>query len=1034
MTSFLSWLIGQHEQQQQQTQPTTGGATTSPPQTTQERAAAATQIGEAVLNLGRAATASGGSIALTSPNLNVRATSLMPSDLLNTLAPSNNGSSSSGSSSSAAVLSVPAASGVDGDASVPTRPVEVVLPTSVLSESLGIVNSSLPLAMCLSTSAVNLYGPIIVEDDEEESGIQIEATSPLVGFSLLQGGKELKVNNVDERINVSLPLTKQPSEGFEFGCRWWDVSNSQWASDGCLTVYDPLGAVTCSCTHLTSFIVFEFPVTMEEFTEDVSEALSINPLTLRSWQCLATPQPMDILSNGLWRLSSSSGNASIGVNGTTTLYTLPGWNAIPGVWVVNGALLLLAIVSLSYAAHRDARELDWVEGLVRGKIRDERRRGFFRSGKGGGRMSSVLLDRMSIRRQSMTGRWRETIAETSEKAAKAKTTTRRSSSSFLDPWPGNPKTPLPQKAKANGKDGNHGITPRIDMSHDNLPVPYETTHVAALSKRSSSGNSIVGGESLQIHPSDDGDANEPSLRVDDLENFDDGDDEVLKAIERYKGDQANGGYVTDPYTGVSPPAAADNGVPPISAPATSSSRWGAKHYTPSKKRGALNKALSEDSGLALDDAGYEAELQGEAEWEDVHALRRSIEAKRPMLGKTRSHSPNALSMAIQRSGSKLNSLVSHLRRGGSSSKSLKREVDAGRDLRSQLLPWQRERAQRHWMIARRQVEHVTLARRWHKSVNRAYKRLWLSFKESHTLAAGVFFRGASGTLLPRLTRAQTVQILLNSLAFELVVLCMLLSSPSDGPLVINPVKIIASGSLAALICIPGTVLSAGLFAPRQLARGLGKIFCCVAKSPWRLLKCCGRLWCRILCCRGGSSRRVTPVLAGERGSTPRGVDDEDEDEGEEDSRTAEGDRLPLTPSRRRYDYTSLDTYMVQMSFRRSFRKREWRHVLPVACGWLANWALMIGLMSIVSAYGCEFYASLAEGKHSEAFLLSWGWSIIQRFVVNEPMLILAQKGVPMLFASVACEHFLSESMVACLGLIVESFVVLLRSLRAASSS
>ena len=179
---------------------------------------------------------------------------------------------------------------------------------------------------------------------------------------------------------------------------------------------------------------------------------------------------------------------------------------------------------------------------------------------------------------------------------------------------------------------------------------------------------------------------------------------------------------------------------------------------------------------------------------------------------------------------------------------------------------------------------------------------------------------------------------------------------------------------------------------------------------------------------------MTPVLAGERGSTPRGVDDEDEDEGEEDSRTAEGDRLPLTPSRRRYDYTSLDTYMVQMSFRRSFRKREWRHVLPVACGWLANWALMIGLMSIVSAYGCEFYASLAEGKHSEAFLLSWGWSIIQRFVVNEPMLILAQKGVPMLFASVACEHFLSESMVACLGLIVESFVVLLRSLRAASSS
>ena len=92
-------------------------------------------------------------------------------------------------------------------------------------------------------------------------------------------------------------------------------------------------------------------------------------------------------------------------------------------------------------------------------------------------------------------------------------------------------------------------------------------------------------------------------------------------------------------------------------------------------------------------------------------------------------------------------------------------------------------------------------RRWYLDVNRCHKRLALEFRRSHTLLAGLVFRGTSGY-----TRAQTVQVLLNSLALELVVLCMLFSSPSDpdAPVVINPIKIIASGCLAALITIPGT--------------------------------------------------------------------------------------------------------------------------------------------------------------------------------------------------------------------------------------
>ena len=389
----------------------------------------------------------------------------------------------------------------------------------------------------------------------------------------------------------------------------------------------------------------------------------------------------------------------------------------------------------------------------------------------------------------------------------------------------------------------------------------------------------------------------------------------------------------------------------------------------------------------------------------------------------------------QRSGSRIVNLVQQLRRAGSSRSSVT-SSSCGREAEDdvdpyELAPWQRERAQRHWKKARLLVQHSTLARRWRRD-NRPMRRLWHSFKQSHTFMAGVFYRGTAGTLLPRLTRAQTVQVLLNSLALELVALCMLLSEPSGGPLVINPVKIAASGSLAALICIPGTILSAALFAPLQLIRALKRLFCCVLRSPYRLARCfilcgarcCIRGCCAACCCRGPCAREKTARVAP---TTSR--------EGFSDSingRSSLGE-VVLTRSYskggpRRYSYASID-YMQHSSLRRSIIRREWRAILQLAFGWGANWLLMIGLMAIVSAYGCEFYSSLAEGSRSEGFLFAWGWSVLQRFLINEPALILMSKGVPMLFASAWCETFVSEGCVACISLIVEGINNFLRSLR-----
>ena len=77
------------------------------------------------------------------------------------------------------------------------------------------------------------------------------------------------------------------------------------------------------------------------------------------------------------------------------------------------------------------------------------------------------------------------------------------------------------------------------------------------------------------------------------------------------------------------------------------------------------------------------------------------------------------------------------------------------------------------------------------------------------------------------TRAQTAQVLVNSLVIEIVVLCIFHSAPSEGPMEINPAAVVIGGLVAAAICIPAMLLVALLFEPlvfvmlgRQLFKGL----------------------------------------------------------------------------------------------------------------------------------------------------------------------------------------------------------------------
>ena len=130
-----------------------------------------------------------------------------------------------------------------------------------------------------------------------------------------------------------------------------------------------------------------------------------------------------------------------------------------------------------------------------------------------------------------------------------------------------------------------------------------------------------------------------------------------------------------------------------------------------------------------------------------------------------------------------------------------------------------DRVSGRWKGAKYVAKQEVMAKRWHKDVDRVWKRLVLACFQNHTLCAGIcYHRGTPGY-----TRAQTVMILLNSFAFELIMLCLLYAPPAPAeegaPTVsINPVGIAISGTVAALIVIPTMLLFAWLFDPIIIVR------------------------------------------------------------------------------------------------------------------------------------------------------------------------------------------------------------------------
>uniref|UniRef100_A0A7S3SUP0 Uncharacterized protein n=2 Tax=Emiliania huxleyi TaxID=2903 RepID=A0A7S3SUP0_EMIHU len=316
--------------------------------------------------------------------------------------------------------------------------------------------------------------------------------------------------------------------------------------------------------------------------------------------------------------------------------------------------------------------------------------------------------------------------------------------------------------------------------------------------------------------------------------------------------------------------------------------------------------------------------------------------------------------------------------------------------------------QRRWKRARSAVDAETLAKRWHKDNNTFCKRLCLQCRRSHTLC---FFdtRGSS------YTRAQTTMILVNSLAFELVMLCLTYQA-SDGALVINIVGVVISGTVCALIVVPTMVTFAWLYHPATFVR-VG-LWCAKAFFCWPV-------WLGKCCCR--ASCKVAPSV--EEAEAGVGASEASVSLKAWAAVAAAQSRArleKLEPEQRNFSYQSLNDVVLKASPFHSWQRRDWKAMRLITFGWGSNLLALIAMSFTFAAYGCELFEpgdfsnvdaegmSWAEGAAEYArlsnitlaeqlargdFGIAWALSAFQRFVLHEPTLIFAAKGLPVLFAS-----------------------------------
>ena len=357
-----------------------------------------------------------------------------------------------------------------------------------------------------------------------------------------------------------------------------------------------------------------------------------------------------------------------------------------------------------------------------------------------------------------------------------------------------------------------------------------------------------------------------------------------------------------------------------------------------------------------------------------------------------------------------------------------------------------------WKQAQAKTNAMKLTKRWHKDVDSLWKRVCLGCTAKHSLCAGILTRGLAG-----FTRAQTMMLLFNGFAFELVMLCLLYSQPTPlavdnvtglpleeaGPaVVINPVAIIISATLAAIICIPVGLIFGWVFDPIILVNVIKNLLWLILCWPYwlvwkRLLK---RLWNR-------SSFVVAPAPQSYSSTVVQ----------------SPPQRIVRQASLagRVFSYASLDEGLLKASLTFTWKNKDWAAVRKILLGWTLSFLLFAIMCFTFVLYGCQLFESqdmvgddagdgdvnnsdgngdglavvraiplIKQAGNPVELIISWLLSCFQRFVLLEPSLILANKGLPMLFASAFCANCCGNSIIESVSLL---FVIITEFVKSMSS-
>jgi hypothetical protein len=398
-----------------------------------------------------------------------------------------------------------------------------------------------------------------------------------------------------------------------------------------------------------------------------------------------------------------------------------------------------------------------------------------------------------------------------------------------------------------------------------------------------------------------------------------------------------------------------------------------------------------------------------------------------------------------------------------------------------------------------QVEAITQL--WHKDVNAVWKRLCLACRTNHSLCAGILTRGVAGY-----TRAQTMMMLYNGFAFELVMLCLLYESSSPptplaednvtglpleevGPaVVINLVSIVFSATVAAIICIPAGLIIGWVFDPIILVNVSKNLLWLILCWPyWLVWKCLlKRHWNRssfvVAPAPQSCSSTVVDIRMRQAALAQQNAVDQTLVFDLDTEDIAQGSPSPPpSPPSRAYSYASLDEGLLKKSLTYTWKNKDWASVRKILLGWTLS-LMLFGIMCfIILSYGCQLFEPYQAEDHEDegsgessrrltqkrvragdeadgddqgqgdedgggarvrrtiplvrqagnpdALIIAWLISCIQRFVLFEPTLILANKGLPMLFSSVFCATCCGEAIVESLSLLITILAEAIKSIK-----